>query len=439
MSPDSELLRQYAEHSDQAAFAEVVHRQVGLVYSVALRVVNGDTHLAEDVTQLVFQKLARHASLLQTLPTIIGWLHTTARHTAIKAIRSEQRRRVREHEASIMQKSNNTEVNWEQLRPFLDEAVGTLDEQGRNAVLLRYFQNLSHRDVGAVLGLSEDAARKRVDRSLDKLRVHFSRRGVVVSATLLAEAMGANSVLAVPIGVADRISDASLVNFTTGGIGALLLKITLMSTKTKIIMVLAIVLAIFATIMLGLERSRISLDRAAPVPVIASQPVTWTSVEAPVVAAVAPALASAVATPAPVVTKVGTYNHQEINALISDTIAQIQEGNVLTIFNDYVMPDSNSKMPAKQRKTLEDALQSMRGTPQLKIWTEVLQTMKNQTPTYDNGGDRAIYKVSDPTGGGVKMQPVVLWRINGQWYYTSTDVLRAATGFGLPINSSGSQ
>ncbi len=248
MTPDSELLRQYAEHGDQAAFAEVVRRQVDLVYSAALRVLNGNVHLAEDVTQSVFTQLARHAREVGHHPTLVGWLHTTARNMAIKAIRGEQRRRVREQEASAMQTiESRDEVNWEQLRPFLDEAVDQLGEEDRHVVLLRYFQNLSHRDVGAVLGLSEDAARKRSNRAVDQLRAHFARRGVAVSAARLAEVVGANSVQAAPATLAARISGKSLAGAAGAAVG--LSEIFFMNTKSILVLASVSIVGVLALMM----------------------------------------------------------------------------------------------------------------------------------------------------------------------------------------------
>ena len=107
MPTDQELLRDYTEGKDETAFAEVVRRHTNLVYSVASRV-TGKTHLAQDVAQTVFTKLAQRAERLRNYATLVGWLHTTIRHTAIDAIRRENHRQAREQEAFAMQEFPST-------------------------------------------------------------------------------------------------------------------------------------------------------------------------------------------------------------------------------------------------------------------------------------------------------------------------------------------
>jgi len=256
MLTDRELLGQYARQGDEAAFAEIVRRHADLVYSVARRM-TANGALAQDVTQSVFTKLARQAAALHRYETIVGWLHTTTRYTAIDAIRGEERRRAREQEASIMQNETSAPaVNWEEIGPLLDEAVGRLREQDREAVLLRFFRNLSHQEVGAALGLSEDTARKRVERALEKLHTHFSKRGVTASSAVLAAAIGENSVNAAPIGLVAQATSTALTQAGGAGLGStFLLSLFYMSTKTKTIIAAVLVLAIVATLTIKLGGS----------------------------------------------------------------------------------------------------------------------------------------------------------------------------------------
>ena len=171
MTPDCELLRQYARTQSEAAFAELVQRHVNLVYSAALRQVNGDAHLAQDVAQTVFTDLARKASSLSRRATLTGWLYTSAHFAAAKIVRTENRRRDREEK--FMREPTNEYVpevgrvtpcapDWETLRPVLDDAMHELKETDREAILLRYFENRQFAEVGVKLGLNENAARMRV-------------------------------------------------------------------------------------------------------------------------------------------------------------------------------------------------------------------------------------------------------------------------------------
>lgn len=239
MTPDCELLRQYAEEGDEAAFTEVVRRHVNLVYSVTLRVTR-DAPSAQDVTQGVFTAMARQAKGLSSHATLAGWLHTCARYLALKAVRGEQRRRTREQEASLMHDDPAPESDWEQLRPLLDEAVGRLREHERDAVVLRFFEGLSHRDVGAALGLNENTARKRVDQALEKLRAHFARRGVTAASALLATTISAHSVQAAPADFAAGVAGVSLAG--AGAAGAFG-KTFYYTMKIKIAIVTAFMLA----------------------------------------------------------------------------------------------------------------------------------------------------------------------------------------------------
>jgi uncharacterized protein (TIGR03435 family) len=195
---DRALLRQYTEENSEEAFALLVTRHVNKVYSVALRHTRNPHH-AEEITQAVFAILARKARQLDRRVIISGWLCQTARLTAVTFIRSEIRRARREQEAHMQQLSNENEPGaWAQIEPLLDAAMAGLNETDYHAVVLRFFDGKSMKEVGAALGASEDAAKMRLNRAVEKLRVFFTRRGVVLPAAVLMAAISANSVQAAP-------------------------------------------------------------------------------------------------------------------------------------------------------------------------------------------------------------------------------------------------
>ena len=241
---DHELLQRYAASRCEAAFTELVKRYVDLVHSAALRQVGGDAHLAQDVTQAVFIDLARKAASLPGSAVLAGWLYTGTCYAAAKAVRSEQRWRLREQEANRMQESlseSALEPEWDQLRPALDAVMHELNEQDRDAVLFRYFEGRQLAEVGAKLGLSEDAARKRVGRAMDKLRELLAKRGVTSSATALVALLSGHAVTAAPVGMAVNIAGAALASAATGtGTGLTLLKIMTM-TKLKLGIISALI------------------------------------------------------------------------------------------------------------------------------------------------------------------------------------------------------
>lgn len=249
MTEDTVLLRRYAEDRDEAAFAELVARHLDLVHSAALRQVNGDAHLAADVTQSVFADLARKAAALTAHRVLAGWLFTSTRFAAAKAVRGEQRRRAREEEARHMQeltRDSEPPLDWERVRPVLDQIVGELRESDREAILLRFFEGRDFEAIGARLALSANTARMRVERALDKLNAALARRGVTSTAAALGGALANQAVATVPTGIAASVTGAALTaGATSAGGGALLAFLTM--SKIKVGIASAIAVAVLVT------------------------------------------------------------------------------------------------------------------------------------------------------------------------------------------------
>ncbi len=210
---DLQLLSRYNRLQAEDAFAELVRRHVDLVHSAALRQVRSP-QLAEEVAQSVFIDLARQSRRLAPETILSAWLYEVTRRTAIDAVRREARRQLREQIATEMNAMNATAADWTHIEPLLDEAMHALDETDRAAVLLRYFENKSLREVGAALGTSDDAAQKRVSRAVERLREFFGKRGLSVGASGLAVVISANAVQAAPIGLVLTISTAACLTGT---------------------------------------------------------------------------------------------------------------------------------------------------------------------------------------------------------------------------------
>src|SRR3954465_13906771 len=195
---DRELLDRYVKSGSQSAFRELVGGTLPVVYSTARRMVN-DAHLAEEVAQTVFTTLAQKAASIGPAQVLGGWLYNTTRNTAMHAIRSEQRRRARE-EAALTMQSLETPSETPDIAQHLEPAMEELDPDDRDALVLRFLGNRGLRDVGGQLGISEAAARKRVNRALERLRGVMERRKVSVTRGILIAALTA-STIAVPSGL----------------------------------------------------------------------------------------------------------------------------------------------------------------------------------------------------------------------------------------------
>jgi len=213
MATDNELLREYGQTGSEAAFQELVQRHVNMVYATALRETDSNPHRAEELAQSVFVELARKAKSLEQHPALAGWLYACVRLIAANARRAEDRRQRRQTEYQNMAQlhsAESPESTWRQIRPVLDDALHELAETDRAALVLRFFENLSLREVGTQLGVNENAARMRVDRALDKLQELLSRRGITSTSSALAAALVAGAVVSAPAGLAATITTTAM-------------------------------------------------------------------------------------------------------------------------------------------------------------------------------------------------------------------------------------
>ncbi|HEV2318631.1 MAG TPA: sigma-70 family RNA polymerase sigma factor, partial [Verrucomicrobiae bacterium] len=202
-----------------------------------------DAHLAQDVAQAVFTDLARKAGSLARRESLAGWLYTSAHFAAAKIARTENRRRDREEKfmreptnessAGVSPAQTSPEPDWEKIRPALDDAMHELQENDREAILLRYFENRPFAEVGARFGLNENATRMRVERALEKLRAVFTKHGIT-TATALASVLSANAVQMAPAGLAATLATTSLAAAGTGTAFAILKIMTATQLKLGI-------------------------------------------------------------------------------------------------------------------------------------------------------------------------------------------------------------
>ncbi len=278
---DLQLLTRYDSQRDEDAFAEIVRRYVDLVHSAALRQVRSP-ELAEEVAQAVFIELARQARHLPSRPVLAAWLYHVTRRRAIDVVRREAGRRLREETAQELQAMNATAEDWTHIEPLLDDAMDALEETDRMAVLLRYFQNKPLREVGEAMGVSDDAAQKRVSRAVERLREFFARRGVTVGTSGLVVVISTNAVQAAPVGLAITLATSATLAGTTiaATASAATIKTIAMTTLQKVLITATIIAIGVATPLVIHHQAKLRPENArrlltpsrpaAPIPALAA-------------------------------------------------------------------------------------------------------------------------------------------------------------------------
>jgi uncharacterized protein (TIGR03435 family) len=247
---DWQLLRDYATRNSEEAFRALVDRYAGLVYHAALRQA-GNPHTAEEVTQAVFIALAQKADRIPRGTILSGWLFRATRFACNNLAREQIRRQRREQEAVMMEnilRPDDTVSVWEQIVPHLNDALDRLPRKDREAVLVRFFQDKSHRELARALGVSEDAAKVRVSRALEKLRLIFARQGYAVPSAVLLATISAHGAQAAPAALTASVASVAVAKGTVGTTSTLtiakgVLKIMAWTKMKSAIVIAAVALA----------------------------------------------------------------------------------------------------------------------------------------------------------------------------------------------------
>lgn len=194
MEADLILLRRYAEDRDAEAFEELVRRHAGMVYAACKRV-TGNGALAEDVSQECFMALAREAGRVRA--SLPGWLHRTAVHGALSALRQESRRKRRE-ESMNRPSSKPADPTWSEVGPYVDEALATLPDGLREPLLLYFLEQRTKESIADDLGVNGSTVARRIDKGIGLLRGRLRKAGFTIPAALLATLFANHAVEAAP-------------------------------------------------------------------------------------------------------------------------------------------------------------------------------------------------------------------------------------------------
>jgi len=258
---DAALLQEYARTKSEPAFAALVERHIGLVYSAAWRQMR-DPQLAEDVTQAVFLVLARKAGQLSRHQGLSGWLLKATHYASTTQMRAAIRRSQREQEAYMQSILNEPDSPvWKEIAPLLDEAMASLGETDRNVLALRFFENKTAEEIGRLLKLNEEAAQKRVRRALEKLRKFFGKRGVVLTAAVIASSVSANSVQAAPASLPAAVMAAVATGATISATMTVLVNETM---KTMTWLKLKFAVGLGTSVLLAAGVVTVAISRTGP-------------------------------------------------------------------------------------------------------------------------------------------------------------------------------
>jgi RNA polymerase sigma factor (sigma-70 family) len=269
---DARLLLDYVATGSQSAFAQIVRRHVDLVYATALRHVR-DAQLAQDIAQAVFLLLARKARSLRHETVLAAWLLQATRYASLDAVKLRDRRQRHEMEAAQVnsaadrETSADTSAQRAELLGMLDTALARLSEGDRRVLVLRFYEKRSFPEIGAVLGVTDESARKRVNRSVEKLRASFARRGSRIATAgavaLISAALG-DCAHAAPLSLADRAGAAASVGELPANIAAAVARKMLMIQVRLLVAVVCV--GLLMCVLGGVLVHSLMLSRAHHVP-----------------------------------------------------------------------------------------------------------------------------------------------------------------------------
>jgi RNA polymerase sigma-70 factor (ECF subfamily) len=204
---DLSLLRRFALEGSNDAFSEIVRRYSGVVFAASFRIL-GDEARAKDVSQETFFRLVqRPQSVTRSLG---GWLHQAATHLALDVKRSEKARRNREHVYGSTRQGDV--LRWQDISPYIDQALLDLPEGARLLLVRHYMQGTSQTDLAQEQNTSTATICRRIRQALDQLQRALRRRGVYVALVSLSLFCTHELCKAAPLSLMGELGKMSMVS-----------------------------------------------------------------------------------------------------------------------------------------------------------------------------------------------------------------------------------
>jgi len=214
---DSELLERFSARRDEAAFRALVNRHGPMVQGVCRRIL-GNAHAAEDVFQAVFLVLIKKSATIRRPELLANWLYGVAfriaRKARIKAIRQEARERWAE---KMPTREQLLDLEWDELKQVLDEEMNQLPDKYRAPLVLCYFQGQTNAQAAAQLGWPTGSMSERLSRARELLRKRLNRRGLSLSAVLLATLLSQKAASGAVAPALVTTTVATAVSYAGGG------------------------------------------------------------------------------------------------------------------------------------------------------------------------------------------------------------------------------
>lgn len=184
--PDDKLLSRFFQDHDDAAFAAILERHGPLVYGVCQRVLS-DANDAEDAFQATFLVLVRKGGTLRDPGRLAAWLYGVAQRTARKVrAKTALRTRSERQAGDIPVETAASDMTLDELRAILDEEISQLPQKYSLPLVLCYLEGKTNAEAATQLGWPEGSMSRRLSRARDLLRSRLARRGLALSAALIA-------------------------------------------------------------------------------------------------------------------------------------------------------------------------------------------------------------------------------------------------------------